>query len=95
MNDDAIKIIACDAWNVAAYLDGEMSDSASALFERHAKECAACADALVMQRRLLLALGAAFGSQRKEIPMPTDFARIVTARAQTDMRGVRRKTERR
>ena len=95
MNDEAIKIITCDAWNVAAYLDGEMSVSASNLFEQHAKECAECADALAMQRRLVLALGAAFGNQRKEIPMPTDFTRIVTAHAQTDMRGLRRKTERR
>lgn len=95
MNEEAIKIISCDVWSVAAYLDGEMSDSASALFERHAKECAACSAALAMQRRLLLTLGVAFGAQRKEISLPTDFARIVTARAQTDMRGLRRKTERR
>ena len=47
-----------------------------------------------MQRRLLCALDAAFNSAG-EMRLPQNFARAVTARAQSDMRGVRAPAEKR
>ena len=85
------------AESVAAYLDGEMDAPPAALFETHVKECQSCAGALREQRRLLCLLDNAFGARAgdgREVNLPSDFARVVTAHARTDMCGVRSRAER-
>ncbi|HYN85351.1 MAG TPA: zf-HC2 domain-containing protein [Pyrinomonadaceae bacterium] len=77
----------------AAYLDGELDAHASRAFEEHLKECAACSATLAEQRRLLCLLDAAFDPRASgrggdgRVALPKDFARVVTARAQTDICG--------
>ncbi|HEY0324024.1 MAG TPA: zf-HC2 domain-containing protein [Pyrinomonadaceae bacterium] len=83
----------CRSVEVAAYLDGELKESALQAFEEHLKECRSCAEKLEEQRRLLCTLDMAF-SEEKTVALPSDFARVVTAHAQTDMSGVREKQER-
>ena len=86
----------CQHVDSAAYLDGELDVAAAALFERHLQDCAACAAALLEQRRLLCLLDTAFSERsEKRVTLPANFARVITARAQTDMSGVRRKSEHR
>jgi anti-sigma factor RsiW len=85
----------CDCTDVAAYLDGELSVAESSSFEDHLRACAPCAGALSEQRRLLCILDAAFARAQKKVELPEDFARVVKARAQTDMTSVRRVGERR
>ncbi|HEU4597004.1 MAG TPA: zf-HC2 domain-containing protein [Pyrinomonadaceae bacterium] len=83
------------AATAAAYLDGELEPEASSLFETHARECAACSDSLLEQRRLLCLLDTAFDDTfEKKVALPADFTRVVRARAQTDMSGVRARGER-
>lgn len=78
---------------VAAYLDGELEDAAA--FESHAKGCDACSAALREQRRLLCLLDNAFDETfQKKVALPADFTRVVKARAQTDMSGLRAPRER-
>jgi anti-sigma factor RsiW len=80
----------------AAFLDGELDAAASEEFERHARSCAACSDALLEQRRLLCLLDTAFDETfRKRVALPRDFTRQLTARAQNDLSGVRESGERR
>lgn len=81
--------------DVAAYLDGELDEGASARFERHTKTCASCATALREQRRLLCVLDVAFGEARRQIQLPANFTEVVKARAQSDMTSVRHRSERR
>lgn len=83
----------CRDVEVAAYLDGELRDGALVAFEEHLKECRSCSEKLAEQRRLLCTLDMAFGEE-KALTLPVDFARVVTAHAQTDMSGVRAKCER-
>ena len=80
--------------DIAAYLDGEMDETARARFARHLRACADCAAGLATQKRLLCALDVAFGEGR-ELRLPQNFAQAVTARAQSDMRGVRAPAEKR
>jgi len=75
---------------VAAYLDGEMETRAQVEFESHFATCATCRASLAAQRQVLCSLAATFGGER-DMPLPEDFARIVTAHAQNDMGGVRRR----
>ncbi|MCP9496039.1 MAG: zf-HC2 domain-containing protein [Pyrinomonadaceae bacterium MAG19_C2-C3] len=75
---------------VAAYLDGEMEWRAGVEFESHFATCDSCRRSLAAQRQVLCSLHATFGAECA-MPLPKDFARIVTAHAQNDMGGVRRR----
>ena len=86
----------CQRADAAAYLDGELDAAETVLFEAHLKDCASCSAALLEQRHLLCLLDTAFGGRTQQrVSLPENFARVITARAQTDMRGVRRKSEHR
>ena len=67
---------------------------ATSHFETHLKACEPCRAELNAQRQFLWELDSALASP-KELFIPRDFARIVSARAESDMRGVRTGGERR
>lgn len=84
--------LSCQSDHIAAYLDGELDAVVSALLERHLKLCSACTAELAEQRLLLCTLDSTFG-RASNLPLPTDFARVVAARAESDMSGVRDRRE--
>jgi len=84
----------CELEEVAAYLDGELGGEALETFEAHLKTCAGCAAELRMQRQLLCTLDVAF-NHSSAIDLPDNFTRVVTAHAEGDLSGMRRKSERR
>ncbi len=81
-----------DEADVTAYLDGELSGEACRRFERHLKECQTCSELLAEQRRLLYVLEMTLG-EGHEVGLPRNFAQLITARAQSDMSGLRRGAE--
>jgi anti-sigma factor RsiW len=94
-HDDTRPTQGCHPEEAAAYLDGELSAEAVAVFEAHAHACLACAHALNEQRRLLCLLEVAFGEALKREPaLPRDFSRVVRARAESDMGRVRKEKKR-
>lgn len=84
----------CQLEDVAAYLDGELSDAGINRFEDHLRSCVDCATELRAQRQLLCTLDVAFNGARS-FQLPHNFTRIVTARAESDLSGMRKKHERR
>jgi predicted anti-sigma-YlaC factor YlaD len=84
----------CQLEDVAAYLDGELSGETLRNFEAHLKACRECAGELRIQRQLLCTLDAAFNDSNS-FKLPHDFTRVVTAHAESDLSGMRRKGERR
>ena len=84
----------CQLEDVAAYLDGELSAAGVNRFEDHLKSCVDCATELRAQRQLLCTLDVAFNGTRS-FQLPHNFTRIVTARAESDLSGMRNKHERR
>ena len=84
----------CDGENVAAYVDGELSGAVLEGFEQHLEACVTCADELRLQRQLLCTLDVAFNNQ-PGFDLPNNFARVVTARAENDLSGMRNRRERR
>ncbi|HEX8142919.1 MAG TPA: zf-HC2 domain-containing protein [Pyrinomonadaceae bacterium] len=93
MTSAAANSSACRNEEIAAYLDGELDASALFCFEQHVSECASCADQLREQKRLLCALDFALGDEGSLPSPPPNFARVVAAHAQSDMRGVRAHSE--
>lgn len=92
MSNTASNNYSCKSVEIAAYLDGELDGSACALFDEHVKACRACAVELLEQRRLLCALDLALDDD-PALALPKNFAQVVTAHAESDMRGVRGRTE--
>ena len=90
MNDAQIK---CELEDVAAYLDGELDGPALVQFEEHVKQCPECTVELRAQRQLLCTLDVAF-NQSKGFDLPSNFSRVVTARAENDLAGMRNGRER-
>ena len=91
--DDSTHDHECRTEDAAAYLDGELDGAASQTFEAHLKTCARCATELRMQRQLLCTLDFAFSERSFELPR--NFSRVVAAHAESDLRGMRKKSERR
>src|ERR1051325_7550331 len=84
----------CERNLFAAYVDGELDTDLTLLFEDHLEGCADCRAELRAHRLLVCELDAAM-SESAEIPVPHDFSRMVAARAASDMRGVRTRSENR
>jgi len=82
----------CQRNLIAAYIDGELEGNAAQLFEDHLEECASCRAELRAHRLFVCELDAAL-TDSGEIPVPSDFSRLVAARAASDMRGVRTGSE--
>jgi hypothetical protein len=64
------------------------------LFEDHTESCASCRAELRAHRVFVCELDAAL-TDSGAIPVPAEFSRMVAARASTDMRGVRTRSEHR
>src|ERR1700752_2866055 len=92
MTKDQEKI--CERNLFAAYVDGELDTDLTLLFEDHLDGCAECRAELRAHRLFVCELDAAM-SDSAEIPVPDDFSRMVAARAASDMRGVRTRSEHR
>lgn len=82
----------CPKEIVAAYLDGMLDAEASQLFEKHLYDCTSCNAELNEQRRFILALDSAL-AVTSSLPLPQNFIRIVTARAESDLSGMRDRLE--
>jgi len=82
----------CQGEQIAAYLDGELDATAGALFEQHLLECRTCNAELNAQRLFLCDLDATL-TLVPDLPVPSNFAQIVAARAESDMGGVRDRRE--
>lgn len=84
----------CQKNLIAAYVDGELSDVAAAIFEQHLEDCAACRTELRAHRVFVCELDAVLAGE-VDIPVPDDFSKVIATRARTDMRGVRTAAEHR
>jgi len=83
----------CQTENIAAYVDGELTGATLARFEQHVKDCGDCATELRIQRQLLCTLDVAFNDARS-FDLPANFTRVVTVRAENDLRTIRHGQER-
>jgi anti-sigma factor RsiW len=82
----------CQKNLIAAYVDGELSDVATAIFEQHIEDCAECRTELRAHRVFVCELDAVLAGE-VDIPVPADFSKVIATRARSDMRGVRTATE--
>jgi len=84
----------CQKNLIAAYVDGELSEVATAIFEQHVEDCAECRGELRAHRVFVCELDAALNGD-VDLPVPADFSKVIATRARSDMRGVRSAAEHR
>ena len=84
----------CERDLFAAYVDGELDAGVTLLFEQHLDSCARCRAELRAHRLFVCELDAAL-TDGMDVPVPAGFSKMVAARATTDMRGVRTRSEHR
>ena len=84
----------CNSNVIAAYVDGELEDGPRILFEEHVESCSPCRAELQAHRLFMCELDAVM-AQRMDVEVPANFSRVVAARAESDMSGVRSFAERR
>lgn len=89
-----LKNQVCTIERVAAYVEDELDPGARLELEEHMRGCALCQQELAYQRRFMCELEAVLANESHQLEVPGDFARIVAARAESDMSGARSKTER-
>jgi anti-sigma factor RsiW len=85
----------CERNLIAAYVDGELDETLTHLFEEHLESCAPCREELRAHRLFVCELDAALTADSGAIPVPAEFSRMVAARASSDMSGVRTRSENR
>jgi anti-sigma factor RsiW len=83
----------CQKNLIAAYVDGELSDVASAILEQHLEDCTECRTELRAHRVFVCELDAALTGN--DLHVPADFSKVIATRARSDMRGVRTAAEHR
>ncbi len=83
----------CESENIAAYIDGDLEPALRSALEEHVKECASCEAELREQRLFMCELDSALASPFN-LAVPPNFARVVAAHAESDMRGARDASER-
>ena len=82
----------CQTENIAAYVDGELESAFRLKLEEHIDDCSRCASELEAQRLFMCELDSVLASPF-ELAVPPDFAQVVAVHAESDMRGVRDRSE--
>jgi anti-sigma factor RsiW len=82
----------CETENIAAYIDGELEPGRRVALEKHIEQCGRCASELQAQRLFMCELDSALASPF-DLAVPPNFAQVVAVHAESDMRGVRDRSE--
>ncbi len=83
----------CPRAKVAAYVDGELLPREELELEIHLTNCPNCSAALNEQKKILLALDFAMENEA-EIELPANFTKIIVAKAESGVSGLRSASER-
>lgn len=78
----------CLSYEIASYIDGELSREHEEILEAHLATCESCANELTIQKQFLNALDNGVRSAA-EIELPKDFARKLIATAESNVSGLR------
>ena len=83
----------CPREDIFAYLDGELSPDEELHLEFHFAECKNCADEVNAQKKVSNSLEIILEDEMKNIELPENFTKVVTAKAESNVGGLRKKRE--
>ncbi|NNF00368.1 MAG: zf-HC2 domain-containing protein [Pyrinomonadaceae bacterium] len=86
--------VGCPRGEVLDYLDGELSPADEFDLELHFKDCKICRDEVNAQKKVSTTLEIMLEEESKEIEVPVDFSKVIAARAESNVSGLRQPRER-
>jgi len=84
----------CPREEVFAYIDCELSAEDELDMEGHFAECATCREELNSQKKVSTTLEILLEEESRNIELPKDFTKVVTAKAESNVSGLRHRKER-
>ncbi len=84
----------CPREEVFAYIDCELSAEDELAMESHLARCAVCRDELNSQKKVSTTLEILLEEESRNIELPKDFTKVVTAKAESNVSGLRQRKER-
>jgi Putative zinc-finger len=91
---ESMTLKTCEEFEIAAYIDGDLSLTQEFEIEKHFDKCAACSKELAEQKQLLCAMDFAFNSPERAFEIPKNFASTIVTRAESNVTGLRCPIER-
>jgi len=85
--------VGCPSYEIAAYIDGELTAERELQLDAHFAACPLCSAELNEQKQVLLSLNASLGYEA-EMELPSNFTRLIVANAESSVTGLRRPRER-
>lgn len=92
MSEQLSNFEPCEEIALGAYVDGDLDEGACAVVEDHLQVCEECRAGLRAHQYFLRELDAAM-TRNVNLPVPKNFSRVITARATSEMRGLRSSAE--
>lgn len=83
----------CPTDEIAAYIDGELTSAREMELDLHFAGCANCSSELNSQKRFLRDLDLSL-KHESELDLPDNFTKVVVAKAESNVTGLRRSSER-
>lgn len=83
----------CPSADISPYIDGELSPARELELEMHFAGCECCTAELNLQKKFLIALDQALEGE-KEIELPINFTKVIVTKAESNVRGLRMRSER-
>jgi anti-sigma factor RsiW len=94
MNLQTAKISqTCPREEISLYLDGELSLADELVLEKHLAVCKICRTEINLHKKMFSALDLVFEA-KPEVELPKNFAKVVAAKAESEVNGLRSKEER-
>ncbi len=91
--DHKIYENSCQHEVIIAYLDGELKPDEELELEFHFADCKPCADAINAHKKVSNSLEIILEDEMKHIKLPENFSKVVTAKAESNVSGLRQKKE--
>jgi len=89
-----IEDTCCPRFEIAEYLDGELSSREELDLELHFAGCRICANEINAQKKVSSTLEILLEEEKDEIPLPENFIKVITTKAETNLDGLRCSKER-
>lgn len=97
MNSQSEKIedsSICPREEIAAYIDGELSSSEEMDLDLHLTNCKTCSDELNSQKKVSTTLEILLEDKADDFELPANFTKVITAKAESNVSGLRQPKER-
>lgn len=84
----------CPREEIAAYIDGELSSREEMNLDLHLSNCKTCLDELNSQKKVSTTLEILLEDKADDFELPANFTKIITAKAESNVSGLRQPKER-